>query len=227
MQNPWRNFPENSPFVLKIDEHFVEQYNANAKPEHKLQTSVMPTPYNGGLDAAKVVFLSLNPGYDILDNFRTEEYRKAIRENLADPYGYDNFVYLDKNFSSLNVNGNIITDPGYEWWKKRTRWLIDRCGEIKGRFMALEWFPYASKEFKKPKEIFPSQRFTFDLVREAIRRGKLIVIFRGRSNWFDSVPGLEKYDNLLKLSSNQNICVSPGNLKDNGFEKIVAAMNSD
>ena len=92
MQNPWRNFPENSPFVLKIDEHFVEQYNASAKPEHKLQTSVMPTPYNGGLDAAKVVFLSLNPGYDILDNFRTEEYRKAIRENLADPYGYDIFV---------------------------------------------------------------------------------------------------------------------------------------
>lgn len=35
------------------------------------------------------------------------------------------------------------------------------------------------------------------------------------------------YDNLLKLSSNQNICVSPGNLKDNGFEKIVAAMKHD
>ena len=227
MQNPWSNFPENSPFILEIDKPFIEQYNASAKPEHKLQTSVMPAPYNGGLDAAKVVFLSLNPGYDVSDNFRTEEYRKAIRENLADPYGYNNFVYLDKSFSSINVNGNIIKDPGYEWWEKRTRKLVERCGEIKGRFMALEWFPYVSQKFKKPKEIFPSQMFTFELVREAIRRNKLIVIFRGQDNWFDSVPELKNYDNLLKLNSNQNTCVSPGNLKDDGFEKIVAAMMCD
>lgn len=226
MNNPWKNFTKQAPFIADIDKEFVESYNRNVAPEYKLQTGVMPAPFNGGLDAARVVFLSLNPGYDENDNLRSEEYRTAIRENLDDPYGYNNFVYLDKRFSTLKKGTSVISDPGYDWWMSKTHWLMQNGQSIGGRFMALEWFPYASKRFKAASQIFPSQRYTFEILREAMRRNKMIVILRGRAKWLESVPELATYGNLLELRSPQNVCVSPNNVKDDRFMEILKAINS-
>ena len=227
MNNPWKNLPETAPFILDEEKALVAAYNATAKPEHKLHTDLMPAPYTGGLDSARIVFLSLNPGYEPLDEYRTEEHRQEVRKNLMDPYGYDDFIFLNKKFSTVNVNGEIKEDAGYKWWYSRTHELIEECGAIRGRFMALEWFPYASKKFKAPKKIFPSQAFTFELLREAMRRGLPIVIFRHKKDWVKHVPELATYPNVMELSSPQCGCVSKKNIKDGRFSEIVKIMKGE
>ncbi len=222
--NPWTDLPTTAPFVAPVDAEYVARYNATVrKPEHKLHTNMMPVAYLGGLESAAVVFLVLNPGYSELDELRGDDYRDEIRNNLQNPHTHKNFVHMDEKLRVL-PNGDV--DAGYIWWTQRTRQLAESCGDLRGRIMTLEWFPYPSQRFKQPKEIFPSQRFTFDLLRQAIQQGKMIVIMRCARLWYDAVPELETYPNKLELSNPQSVYISQNNIKNNRFPDIVRAVSA-
>ena len=59
--NPWLALPSRAPYVLPEDRSAVERFNRTAAAPVRLETSLLPEPYVGRVDAP-VVLLTLNPG---------------------------------------------------------------------------------------------------------------------------------------------------------------------
>lgn len=72
-------------------------------------------------------------------------------------------------------------------------------------------------------ELLPSQQYSFDLVKAAVRRGSIIVAMRRWRQWVGAVPELETYENVLHPNSRQCAYISPGNYPS-GFETLIAAI---
>lgn len=217
MQNPWQELPTEPSYVLPKDKVCIDLHRPLLKFELRLDT--LPEPYVGGLNKAEVIFLALNPGFDdsdIIVNLNMPKFIKANYINRNDPYNSP-FYYFDGGFEETG---------GYKWWAKKLGPLL-RAGilesTLRDKIMLIEYLPYHSKNAKKIKNlVVPSQQFSFDLVREAIRRKKIIVIMRSPELWLKEVPELE--NNSVTLNSWLNVIISPNNIGELNFNRILTKL---
>jgi|GEM_PF-1200716 len=218
-ESPWSNLPEAAPYILPEDREAIEHH----KNYLSLHLETYPEPLVGGLDNAKVVFLALNPGFtddDVDVNLQLPEFIAGCRSNIADPFTSP-FYYFE---------GGLEATGGYRWWAARLKPLV-RAGipleVLKDKIMMVEYFPYHSVNYHHINVFTPSQRYSFEIVREAIRRGKTIIIMRSRALWIEAVPELVDYP-YLELNSPQNVSISRPNLDNkNGigtFDRLVAML---
>ena len=72
--NPWANYPnfkgvgyrfyyENTDLIHPLDKGVVDEYNNGRALRYCFERHVPPFPFQGNPFCAKVVFLSLNPGF--------------------------------------------------------------------------------------------------------------------------------------------------------------------
>jgi hypothetical protein len=71
--------------------------------------------------------------------------------------------------------------------------------------------------------VVPSQRYSFELVEQAIERNAIVVLMRSSSLWLPAVPALATYRRLLRVRSVQNPTISESNLSE-GFRELVDAI---
>ena len=96
-------------------------------------------------------------------------------------------------------------------WKKLREYL-----KRDPRLFIIEFFPYHSTSgFAFPKNL-PSNAYRNELIKQAIDKGKLIVIMRQASKWYkikeDNLgEKLEKYPNKISLRCKGRIWLTPGN----------------
>ncbi len=211
-ESPWQSL---KPLYV-----LPEDFAAIAHHRHysNLRLDTLPDQVIGGLDNAEVVFLLLNPGFDDKDitvNLALPEFVEANRRNLTDAYSSP-FYYF---------GGGLEATGGYIWWARILKPLI-KAGVaeamLRDRIMAIEYFPYHSKSYKN-LPIVPSQQYAFDLVREAIRRQKTIIIMRSPKLWLEAVPALTDYP-YMTLNSWLNVTVSPKNLGEDNFNVVLAKL---
>jgi hypothetical protein len=213
LDNPWVNLPEEPDYILPEDLECIQRHRN--LPNLHLET--VPGQFIGGLNTAEVIFLLLNPGFvpeDETVNLRLPGFLKDNRLNHTDPYNSP-FYYFNE--------GNEMTS-GYEWWAQRLKPLILEDGiseeTLRTKIMAIEYFPYHSVTYK-PVGIIPSQHFAFDLVHEAMRQNKIIVIMRSKKEWYQAVSGLENYDRKMIIKNPRQPYISIGNLGEDNFRTIV------
>jgi hypothetical protein len=210
LQNPWLDLPATPPYVLAEDLAHIQHHRNFSN----LRLDTLPDQVIGGLDNAEAVFLLLNPGFDDKDitvNMALPEFVEANRRNLTDPFTSPFYYFSD----------GLETTGGYIWWAKILKPLLQAGvteNTLRNKVMAIEYFPYHSKTYKN-LPIVPSQQFAFDLVREAIRREKSIVVMRSPKLWLEAVPELADYP-YMTLNSWLNIIVSPKNLGEVNFDVI-------
>jgi hypothetical protein len=149
---------------------------------------------------------ALNYGAAYLD-----ECRKRLTFETTVP-----FMPLDDRFRDL---------PGARYWRARLRELIEHVGmeAVRTGVGCLQYVPYPSLEFRRPRVILPSQQFTFALCREAVREQRTIVVMRGARLWTTAVPELATASPVYAKNA-RAASVSRKNLPDGDFERIVAAL---
>lgn len=220
MNNPWLNLPKKSPFIAPCDIEALQD------PKYKvdgLRFDAFPEPYGGNLDAAKIVCLVLNPGFeeaDVTTNFDNPYWVREVRANLEHVTEYP-FLYLSPGAQNTG---------GYRWWTAKTK-PLEEAGvtrdELSQGLMMVEFFPYHSVSYKHNKHYIPSQQYQFHLVREAMRLDKTIIIMRARNIWIEAIPELAAYP-YLELNNPRNVSISRANLDNkngNGtFDKVVATL---
>ena len=216
MQNPWVKLPDSSPYVLEDDRNAIEVHNLTSKPIHQIELRMLPEPFLGQCNAS-VVLLNLNPGVaegDIKQHSQAD-FIKLSRDNL-------NHIG-DTEYPFYLLNPSIKTSPGYLWWYKRLRRLIEDCGhkQVAQNVLCVELFPYHSERYKALN--VPSQGYSFYLVRQAIERNAIIIQMRSRQLWFKHVPELETYANWMEIGNPQSPYVSPNNLPT-GYQTVVDAI---
>lgn len=189
MKNPWINLPDRPPYILPEDAVII---NSNTFKSQDYHFEAFPDPFIGNIDEAKVIFLSLNPGFEnddvdinLAKPFFLEESRRNIRHKPSVP-----FLYLDERMSDTH---------GYRWWHK----LLDKSikeeplnlDTICKRIAIIEYMPYHSVTYTPNKLIVPSQMYAFYLVRKAMAQKKIIVIMRRGKvrDWIKAIPEIANY----------------------------------
>lgn len=216
MTNPWTYLPENAPHVISEDLAPLLEWNKRAKPVHEYHLDLLPDPYIGHL-SAPVIMLALNPGYSEEDHqtHLDPAFRDRALVNLRQgdqPYP---FYYLDPE----------LPGGGRPFWENKLRALIEHFGRehVSDNVTCLQFHPYHSREYRPSRLSLPSQQFTFDALRTAIRRDAMVVALRSWGHWVREVPELEEHGRVVRLRSPRNPTVSPRNCGE-GFAQIIAAL---
>jgi hypothetical protein len=213
--NPWVNLVKEPPFVLQDDKLILDKYIHLLKGTAQLRFEAVPMPYIGNPLTAKVLLLALNPGFREDELSVMNSYPAGVEADIKN-LTFANvppFYFIDKKY---NFTG------GFRWWFKRLRLLIENCGveTVATSVACVQFFPYHSVEYGGFPELIPSQAFSFELVKNAIKEKKLIVFMRSKKIWFEHIPELINYP-FLELKSPRSPFVTPANLSKEGFELIV------
>jgi hypothetical protein len=214
MQNPWVHLPETAPFLLEIDRSLIQNFNSRAKSHHQIHHELFPEPYTGN-PRANIILLNLNPGfYDRNARFLNGDvfFQKTSRANLAHTIQDYPFYLLDPR----NINS-----PGYYWYKRKFGRLIERFGtkRVAEEICVIEYFPYTTQHFGCNFQV-PSQKYSFYLVEEAMKRNALIIQMRSKGIWQKAIPALINYPRYFILKNPQNPTISDNNCPD-GYPEIV------
>jgi len=218
MQNPWTQLPQVSPYVLASDAALLQAFNARAAGKHHYDTSLFPEPFFGSLNAP-VVVLTLNPGWSPDDAAVHAQPRFAAmsRSSLAhqlEPYP---FLHLQRTAET----------PGGKWWHQRTRELASDVSFdiLAHRLACIQFAPYHSSEYHAGSPLFPSQQYSFFLVRQAMAREAEIVVMRSVNLWLSVVPELAGYKRLHRGSNPRAPFLSRGNLKS-AYNVVLGRLRS-
>ncbi len=231
LKNPWLEMANNTArenFVIKEEQAIVLKFNERVKDDYKIHSSIFPAPFMGNVESATVIILMLNPGYDKDEDVGgtkyyqtyTDWWMQQIQHKL--PYPELPLFCLEKNY--------ILKS---DYWFKKLKPLIDITTDeiVATKIAKVQFFPYHSIKYKSlykrllKEENFdsylPSQEYNFALVRRAIDRGALIVIPRSKKFWFEAIPELRIYTNILFTKNYRNPILSENNLGSVGFTKII------
>lgn len=220
MQNPWEKLPSKKPFILESDKKLIDFHNQKSKSIHKVITEMYPEPFFGNIDA-EILILNLNPGFggqaDIEQHETNEYFITLLTKNLLHEKIEYPFLFLDPKISNT---------PGYGWWNKRLRTLIEDVGREKlaKSLLCLELFPYHSSKYKFKGKV-ASQEYNFFLLRKAMERNAIVVSFRGYEKWTSHVPELSNYQNLYRLNSPQAVYLTQNNCPE-GYPIITKKLKS-
>lgn len=219
------------------DAPFIHAFNEKASPLHQFIVGVPPTPFSGNLLNAKVIILTLNPGYvEEVNKTKCMNMRAAEKEQL---------LYLMRQ--ALSLNGTGIYD-GYEcsriqgdyyWEKSFAKLAMEAYGSpsteklhpIYEDIAFLQLIGYHSVKFKSVAALkhMPSAIFNNMLVKYlATKTKKTFLVLRSETQWKE-VFGEELWSKLeaegriiTKGHKGMSQAISRGNLKkDNSFDKLI------
>jgi len=214
MQNPWNDLPQQSPFILPIDQPHLNQVTWKDGDRSRLRFEMYPVPYLGNPDMAEVYLLTLNPGF-------TESYK----EEVDNP---DFVQELQKSYTFKSTPPLYVLDPrfsqtgGFLYYAARLKELIDTVGwhAVVHKVMILEFSAYHSQTYRQLPFTLPSQHFSFALVKQAMAQKKTIIFQRSKKLWIQAIPELADYP-TLQLNSYRAPYVSKKNLGEAAFQQVV------
>ena len=226
------------PPVDKVDDDADEKIKKSAKEKYKLRLNVYPQHFVGDIDNAKIIILSLNPGYDTKYynayknsiNNNGINYEQIIKENLEMKRPFFHAFEL-ANESDLGYWGNKMKCwvEGYD--KKDNEELIESLKKITKDIALAEFFPYHSISYngmydklgegtssnsnRKIKDYLPTQKFLFKKIKKRIddKNDKLIIILtRSFAKWYEAIPELKNYENCFEVNNPNNPSLKPKNI---------------
>ena len=174
-----------------------------------VHTNILPNPFIGNLDTARVVLLYLNPGFmdDDPDQYlgpvehRIPGYFEENRKSLT--------FECDPTFPFYYLNPKFCRSNGYRYWHTHMALsaLAESCGggetglsRMASRIMCIQFFPYHSKADPGMSRIVQSQFYSFSLVEQAMAQRKKIILMRSEISWLNHVPDLAFYDRLIRTN---------------------------
>lgn len=219
MRNPWLGLERGSArFVLEMDlekEQIYTSSNRGQKDDFRLVTSVVPEPWCGPIETAKVLVLSGNPHWDERDWATPPEVHDAMWSNLS---GSEPMYLLRPEFENSR---------GSDWYRmKLLKNVLQECDEeiVRNSLCLVDFIGYRSHRWDQGLR-FPSQAFTAHQVELAMSRNAVIVVSRGFRPWVELVPSLAAYKNFFLNSSAQNVRISQNNTTAAGFAAVVNALS--
>ena len=215
--NPWAEFEHSEYMVHSDDEGSFEDHNSRVKLAHRFIPFLAPEPWIGNVES-KVVILLANPGAT-KENLAGKREPNPFRQELA----IKNLHMEKMDYPHYFLDPSLHSDPGGKWWRTTLGKLIKDTSleNVSRNVLSLEALPYHSRYFETPVLEMPTQRFTAQLLREAINRDAFIVIYRQSNYWISQVPELKKYPRkTMNPINTQRVWITPGNLR-NGYEEIV------
>ena len=226
------------PPVDKVDDDAKGKTKKAAKEKYKLRLNVYPQHFVGDIDNAKIIILSLNPGYSTeyydayknITNKNGTNYEQIMKENLEMKQPFFHAFEL-ANESDLGYWGNKMKCwvEGYD--KKDNEELIESLKKITEDIALAEFFPYHSISYngmydklgkgtspnsnRKIKDYLPTQKFLFEKIKKRIddKNDEVIIILtRSFAKWYEAIEGLRDYKHCYEVNNTRNFSLNPAQI---------------
>ena len=213
----------------------------NGKKPVDLRFDCLPEPFYGD-PKSEVYCLNMNPGEpdpdfnqnnDIIGGYQYQSCCQAMLNHQLQPQDliYDGKSIVknksDYDEAMNNIMENLVKfkkNPsrfcprphlGDIWQRDIWQYLIAKLGR-EPKLFSIEFFPYHStSSFIFPEDL-PSYEYRNDLIDNALKTHKLIIVMRKTNAWFkiqDRNIGdrLKEYPNKVFLKNSQRVWLTPGN----------------
>ena len=210
--NPWRAvaekyvgngflYNETEEYVCEDDKEMIETFNRTVKQEHKYCLKGPACPWYGNPLEAKVIVLSLNPGYVKRESIigkilmrlpagLVEGYAIHLRSMLT----FDCHSFLPDDIGKPGVTYRDLANLHQSWyWIDRLEKAFVSNGtglkidDVLKRFAVIEYLGYSSEKYKtfKGGVLLPSQKYTKQLIQYILHNNHdtIFIVPRNVKNW--------------------------------------------
>lgn len=250
--NPWREvaaLSAGNDFLLSdtpnldcsADKEMIEAFNATAKPEHRYHLNVPGYPWYGNPLTAKVIVLSLNPGYDERQSKIAAMY-KMLPQGLVEGYAihlrsmltFDCYSFLPEDFGPHGVTTRDLSNihQGYYWQDRLTSAFVKEdtglsFEQINDGFAVIQYVGYSSIKYAplKCRQFLPSQNYTKQLIQFILHNNPdtVFIVPRAINSW-KSLLGSMWDDNRFFVSNlPRSQWFSSATLGEEAYSKIIEA----
>ncbi len=207
--------------MLSPDEPLLDVYDRDTNDSPTAyRLHLPPLPFQGRPDAP-LVLLGLNPGYKEADeaNHATEDFQKTNFRN----YRHDATLEYPLFFLDPKLSG----DAGQQWWHRRLKPLRQHYHDkvLAQGFLSVQYVPYRSTSYQHSRRQMPSQEYGFNLVRQAVARGALVIGLRSERLWKEAIPTLVDYARFYQLSSPRTPVLNEKQLGTEGWRALCAELD--
>ena len=251
MRSHWYNENIKIVYPNPYEEQVIDEFNRNAKEDYKYVLGAPAEPWSGNPLKAKVVILSLNPGFKlgVNDNVQYEKYRAPLEDAMAELINtlsfqvrglltpQESYVKSHKEFKekysmegSQVLCGDALNEIGdYYWYNNINRLNINHQKEYEffRNFAIVQYCAYTSVSFKDfPRGVvLPSQELTKKLIRYLAyeREDVVFVIMRSAAKWKELLDAdvWEKMQSRLIVNKNMSQYLSENNLGKKNFNMLI------
>lgn len=255
--NPWTKYPnykdagyhyyyEDTDLIHPDDKEVIEKYNQGRNPLYRFERHVPPFPFQGNPFCAKVVFLSLNPGYIERINRDTalllEQTSTCIYVN---DIWYQHMIHgTSSMFPSINKTDQYTAFQILQdwYWEDMLAPLRGDCNlkddAFSERVALIQLIPYSSTACNKVILNLPTQQYTKQLIQYLLEQpnGPLFVVMRSEPEW-EKLLGINfqnsKYkDRFILRQYNKNghrpraQYINSKAFANNGYRKLIHSINN-
>ncbi len=251
MRSHWYNENIKIVYPNPYEEQVIDEFNRNAKEDYKYVLGAPAEPWRGNPLKAKVVILSLNPGFKlgVNDNVQYERYRAPLEDAMAELINtlsfqvrglltpQESYVKSHEEFKekysmegSQVLCGDALNEIGdYYWYNNINRLNINNQKEYEffRNFAIVQYCAYTSVSFKDfPRGVvLPSQELTKKLIRYLAyeREDVVFVIMRSAAKWKELLDAdvWEKMQSRLIVNKNMSQSLSENNLGKKNFNMLI------
>ena len=251
MRSHWYDESIKMVYPNSYEEQVIDEFNRNAKEDYKYVLGAPAEPWRGNPLKAKVVILSLNPGFKlgVNDNVQYERYRAPLEDAMAElintlsfqvngfltpqDYYVKSHEEFKEKYSVKNVYvpcGDALNEIGdYYWYNNINRLNINHQKEYEffRNFAIVQYCAYTSVSFKDfPRGVvLPSQELTKKLIRYLAyeREDVVFVIMRSAAKWKELLDAdvWEKMQSRLIVNKNMSQSLSENNLGKKNFNMLI------
>lgn len=251
MRSHWYNENIKIVYPNPYEEQVIDEFNRNAKEDYKYVLGAPAEPWRGNPLKAKVVILSLNPGFKlgVNDNVQYERYRAPLEDAMAELNNtlsfqvrglltpQESYVNSHKEFKekysmegSQVLCGDALNEIGdYYWYNNINHLNINHQKEYEffRNFAIVQYCAYTSVSFKDfPRGVvLPSQELTKKLIRYLAyeREDVVFVIMRSAAKWKELLDAdvWEKMQSRLIVNKNMSQFLSENNLGKKNFNMLI------
>lgn len=251
MRSHWYNENIKIVYPNPYEEQVIDEFNRNAKEDYKYVLGAPAEPWRGNPLKAKVVILSLNPGFKlgVNDNVQYERYRAPLEDAMAELINtlsfqvrglltpQESYVKSHEEFKekysmegSQVLCGDALNEIGdYYWYNNINRLNINHQKEYEffRNFAIVQYCAYTSVSFKDfPRGVvLPSQELTKKLIRYLAyeREDVVFVIMRSAAKWKELLDAdvWEKMQSRLIVNKNMSQSLSENNLGKENFNMLI------
>lgn len=220
-KNPWSKiakemdciYSEQDRFVVEEDREFINAFNDKKEDQkkynEKLIVNIPPEPWQGNPLNAKLIFLSLNPGFVKRINWTAAKLIQGYKDTLEKLLDFkkktlrieaDSFLPEDNDGDPIGCC-DAMSILGDEYWEKKFSNLFDDVVK-KGKFCSetqfyrdvaiIQYHAYTSTEDGgfpyrsqcNDKWPLTSQEFTRDLIKYIVEhKDTIFVVMRAKDRW--------------------------------------------
>lgn len=264
--NPWKEvaalynesatdclFSISQDYICSEDKAEIEKYNnsiikaADNNPRkddilgNKMVTNIPAEPWGGNPFKARLIILSLNPGYVPEVNEKlakllqsNDEIRKAIIKYKKQTLLFDTDSFLpedDKVLLGCQIScKDAINMLGDWYWHKMFRQLREDVGidenEFYKKVALIQYFGYSSQTAQRTLPYIPSQDFTKEMIHHIASERKeevRFLVMRSKMEWKKLLGDdfFKNYEDIIITNDNVRCqYITVGNLGKENYSKI-------